>query len=151
MSVVVNTPIKAISITFKFFLYTLVGGLLMLVAIIYLYVRTPGGHSFAFSEFYKVVLDPSARKWIFLAFFLAFAIKIPVFPFHTWQPDLYFTAPTQGTMLLAGIMLKMGIYGLLRFVLPLFPEATNNQGQYAILLSVTGIVYASVIQSGKTS
>lgn len=133
------------SITFKFFLYTLVGGLLILIAIIYLYVRTPGEHSFAFSEFYKVVLDPSAQKWILLAFFLAFAIKIPVFPFHTWQPDLYFTAPTQGTMLLAGIMLKMGIYGLLRFVLPLFPEATNNQGQYAILLSVTGIVYASVI------
>jgi len=132
-------------ITFKFFMYTLVGGLFMLVAIVFLYVKTPAPHSFAFTDFYKVVLDPSAQKWLFLAFFLAFAIKIPVFPFHTWQPDLYFTAPTQGTMLLAGIMLKMGVYGLLRFVLPLFPGALNDLGLYALLLSVTGIVYASVI------
>ena len=132
-------------ITFKFFMYTLVGGLFMLVAIVFLYVKTPGPHSFAFADFYKVVLDPSAQKWLFLAFFLAFAIKIPIFPFHTWQPGLYFTAPTQGTMLLAGIMLKMGVYGLLRFVLPLFPGALNDLGLYAILLSITGIVYASVI------
>ena len=136
---------NARAITFKFFLYTLVGGLFMLAAIVYLYVQTPGPHTFAFSEFYMVVLDPHAQKWLFLAFFLAFAIKIPVFPFHTWQPDLYFTAPTQGTMLLAGIMLKMGVYGLLRFVLPLFPDALNDLGIYAILLSVTGIIYASVI------
>jgi len=136
---------NARAITLKFFLYTLVGGLLMLVAIVFLYARSPGEHSFAFSEFYKVVLDPSAQKWLFLAFFLAFAIKMPIFPFHTWQPDLYFTAPTQGTMLLAGIMLKMGVYGVLRFVLPLFPDALEDLGLYAILLSVTGIVYASVI------
>jgi NADH-quinone oxidoreductase subunit M len=136
---------NARAITLKFFLYTLVGGLLMLVAIVYLYVKSPGEHSFAFSEFYKVVLDPTEQKWLFLAFFLAFAIKMPIFPFHTWQPDLYFTAPTQGTMLLAGIMLKMGVYGVLRFVLPLFPDALDELGLYAILLSVTGIVYASVI------
>ena len=136
---------NARAITFKFFMYTLVGGLFMLAAIVYLYAQTPGPHTFAFSEFYKLVLDPHAQKWLFLAFFLAFAIKIPVFPFHTWQPDLYFTAPIQGTMLLAGIMLKMGVYGLLRFVLPLFPDALNDLGIYAILLSVTGIVYASVI------
>jgi NADH-quinone oxidoreductase subunit M len=136
---------NARAITFKFFMYTLVGGLLMLVAIVFLYVQTPLPHSFAFHDFYKIVLDPHAQKWLFLAFFLAFAIKIPVFPFHTWQPDLYFTAPTQGTMLLAGIMLKMGVYGLLRFVLPIFPDAMNSLGLYAILLSVTGIIYASVI------
>jgi len=136
---------NARNITFKFFMYTLVGGLLMLVAIVYLYVQTPGPHSFAFADFYKVALDPSAQKWLFLAFFLAFAIKMPIFPFHTWQPDLYFTAPTQGTMLLAGIMLKMGVYGLLRFVLPLFPGALNDLGFYAIVLSVIGIVYASII------
>jgi NADH-quinone oxidoreductase subunit M len=117
----------------------------MLVAIVYLYVQTPGPHSFAFADFYKVALDPSAQKWLFLAFFLAFAIKMPIFPFHTWQPDLYFTAPTQGTMLLAGIMLKMGVYGLLRFVLPLFPGALNDLGFYAVVLSVIGIVYASII------
>jgi len=136
---------NARSITFKFFMYTLVGGLLMLVAIVFLYVQTPGEHSFAFADFYKVVLDPAAQKWLFLAFFAAFAIKMPIFPFHTWQPDLYFTAPTQGTMLLAGIMLKMGVYGLLRFVLPLFPAALDDYAFFAIVLSVTGIVYASVI------
>jgi len=136
---------NARSITFKFFMYTLVGGLLMLVAIVYIYVQTPGSHSFSYSEFYKVILDPHAQKWLFLAFFMAFAIKIPIFPFHTWQPDLYYTAPIQGTMLLGGIMLKMGVYGLLRFVLPLFPDALSDFGLYAILLSVTGIVYASVI------
>jgi NADH-quinone oxidoreductase subunit M len=136
---------NARSITFKFFLYTLVGGLLMLVAVVFLYVKTPGDHSFAFVDLYKVVLDPSAQRWLFLAFFLAFAIKMPIFPFHTWQPDLYFTAPTQGTMLMAGIMLKMGVYGVLRFVLPLFPDALDELGRYAVLLSVTGIVYASVI------
>ncbi len=135
---------NARTITFKFFLYTLVGGLFMLVAILFLYVQTPGEHSFAYSDFYKV-LDPAAQKWLFLAFFLAFAIKMPIFPFHTWQPDLYFTAPTQGTMLLAGIMLKMGVYGVLRFVLPLFPAALNDYAFYAMVLSVTGIVYASVI------
>jgi NADH-quinone oxidoreductase subunit M len=136
---------NARAITFKFFLYTLVGGLLMLVAIVFLYVKTPGDHSFAFADLYKGALDPAAQKWLFLAFFLAFAIKMPIFPFHTWQPDLYFTAPTQGTMLLAGIMLKMGVYGLLRFVLPIFPVAMQDFGIYAVVLSVIGIVYASVI------
>jgi NADH-quinone oxidoreductase subunit M len=137
--------LNARAITFKFFMYSLVGGLLMLLAIVFIYVKTPAPHSFAFSEFYKVILDPQSQKWLLLAFFVAFAIKIPIFPFHTWQPNLYFTAPTQGTMLLAGIMLKMGVYGLLRFVLPLFPAALNEFGLYAILLSVTGVVYGSVI------
>lgn len=136
---------NARAITFKFFMYTLVGGLLMLVAIVYIYVQTPGDHSFAYAEFYKVILTPQSQRWLFLAFFLAFAIKIPIFPFHTWQPDLYFTAPTQGTMLLAGIMLKMGVFGLFRFIMPMFPAVLNDLGLYAIILAVTGIVYASVI------
>ncbi|MEI7830347.1 MAG: NADH-quinone oxidoreductase subunit M [Prolixibacteraceae bacterium] len=136
---------NARAITFKFFMYTLVGGLLMLIAIIFLYARTAGQHSFAFAEFYKIALEPTSQKWLFLAFFLAFAIKIPIFPFHTWQPDLYYTAPTQGTMLLAGIMLKMGVYGLLRFILPLLPSALEDFGFYALLLSVIGIIYASLI------
>lgn len=137
--------VDARAITFKFFMYTLVGGLLMLAAIVFIYVQTPAPHSFAFADFYKVILDPRSQKWLFLAFFLAFAIKIPIFPFHTWQPDLYFTAPTQGTMLLAGIMLKMGVYGLLRFVLPLFPDALTEFGFYAMLLSVTGVLFGSII------
>lgn len=136
---------NARAITFKFFMYTLVGGLIMLVAIVYIYVQTPGDHSFAYAEFYKVVLTPQSQRWLFLAFFLAFAIKIPIFPFHTWQPDLYFTAPTQGTMLLAGIMLKMGVFGLFRFIMPMFPAVLNDHGIYAIILAITGIVYASVI------
>ena len=136
---------NARAITFKFFIYTLVGGLLMLAAIVFIYSQTPPPHSFSFSTFYKMMIDPYHQKWLLLAFFLAFAIKIPIFPFHTWQPDLYSTAPTQGTMLLAGIMLKMGVYGLFRFVLPLFPDALNEFGLVAILLSVTGIIYASVI------
>ncbi|MEI7423968.1 MAG: NADH-quinone oxidoreductase subunit M [Prolixibacteraceae bacterium] len=132
-------------ITFKFFMYTLVGGLLMLAAIVYIYVQIPGDHSFAYAEFYKVILTPQSQRWLFLAFFLAFAIKIPIFPFHTWQPDLYFAAPTQGTMLLAGIMLKMGVFGLFRFIMPMFPAVLNDLGLYAIILAITGIVYASVI------
>lgn len=137
--------LRSREITFKFFMYTLVGGLLMLVAIVFIYVQTPAPHSFAFSEFYKVILTPESQKWLFLAFFLAFAIKMPLFPFHTWQPTLYFTAPTQGSMLLAGIMLKMGVYGVFRFVLPLFPLALNDFSIYAIILSVIGIVYGSII------
>ena len=140
---------NARAITFKFFMYTLVGGLLMLAAIVYIYVQTPGAHSFAYAEFYKVVLTPQSQKWLLLTFFLAFAIKIPIFPFHTWQPDLYFAAPTQGTMLLAGIMLKMGIYGILRLMIPMCPQAMAEWGWLAILLSVTGIVTLPLLHSGR--
>jgi len=132
-------------ITLKFFIYTLIGSLLMLVAILYVYSLTPGVHSFAFNSFYNVILTGKAQSWVFLAFFIAFAIKIPIFPFHTWQPDTYSTAPTQGSMLLAGIMLKMGLYGLIRFVLPLCPVAMKDWGFYAILLSIIGIIYSSLI------
>ena len=90
-------------------------------------------------------MSPHMETWVFLAFFLAFALKIPIFPFHTWQPDTYTTAPDQGSMLLAGIMLKMGIYGILRFIIPMCPSAIAEWGWLAILLSVTGIVYASII------
>jgi NADH-quinone oxidoreductase subunit M len=137
--------LNARAITFKFFMYTLVGGLLMLAAIVFIYVQTPAPHSFAFADFYQVALDPKAQVWLFLAFFVAFAIKMPVFPFHTWQPSLYFAAPVQGSMLLAGIMLKMGVYGVLRFILPMFPDALNDFAIYAIILSVIGIVYGSII------
>ncbi|MCC7246517.1 MAG: NADH-quinone oxidoreductase subunit M, partial [Saprospiraceae bacterium] len=103
-----------IRITLKFFIYTFVGSLFMLVALLYVYLQTPGNHSFAWEDLVRVQLDASAAWWVLLGFFLAFAVKIPVFPFHTWQPDTYTTAPTGGTMLLSGIMLKMGAYGMIR-------------------------------------
>jgi NADH-quinone oxidoreductase subunit M len=136
---------ERIRITFKFFIYTFTGSLFMLVALIYLYFQTPAPHSFSILSLYNTTLSPNAETWVFLAFFLAFAIKIPIFPFHTWQPDTYTEAPAGGTMLLSGIMLKMGLYGLLRFVIPICPHALNDLGLAAILLAVTGIVYASII------
>ncbi len=134
-------------ITFKFFVYTLAGSLFMLVALVYLYFQTPGSHSFDIQALYEVgrALPLVEQSWIFWAMFVAFAIKMPVFPFHTWQPDTYTVAPTQGTMLLSGIMLKMGIYGLIRWLLPLVPGGVQEWGHTAIVLSVIGIIYASCI------
>lgn len=134
-------------ITFKFFIYTLLGSLFMLVALIYLYLQTPGTHSFDIQALYDAGRGLSAYKQsiIFWALFIAFAIKMPVFPFHTWQPDTYNTSPTQGTMLLAGIMLKMGIYGVIRWLLPMAPLGVSTWGGLAMILAVIGIVYASCI------
>ena len=134
-------------ITFKFFVYTLAGSLFMLVALVYLYFQTPGSHSFALQALYEAgrALPVVEQGWIFWAMFVAFAIKMPVFPFHTWQPDTYTTAPTQGTMLLSGIMLKMGIYGLIRWLVPLVPAGVQEWGYTAVILSVIGIIYASCI------
>jgi NADH-quinone oxidoreductase subunit M len=113
--------------------------------LIFIYFKTPAPHSFSIFSLYNATLTSNSETWIFLAFFLAFAIKIPVFPFHTWQPDTYAEAPAGGTMLLSGIMLKMGLYGFLRFVIPICSHALREWGLAAILLAVTGIVYASVI------
>ncbi len=134
-----------VRITLKFFIYTLFGSLLMLVALIWLWAQTPGGHSFDINAFYALNIDPASQAWIFWALFLAFAIKIPIFPFHTWQPDTYTDSPTAGTMLLSGIMLKMGIYGLLRWMLPVIPEGVHEWSNLAIILCVVGIIYASLI------
>ena len=134
-----------VRITLKFFIYTLFGSLLMLVALIYLYLQTPGTHTFDLEAFYKLHLSATEQAWIFWAFFLAFAIKMPVFPFHTWQPDTYTDSPTPGTMLLSGIMLKMGIYGVIRWLLPVVPQGVAEWGTTAIVLSVIGVVYASCI------
>ena len=136
---------ERIQITFKFFIYTFTGSLFMLVALIFLCFQTPAPHSFSILSLYNATLSPNAETWVFFAFFLAFAIKIPIFPFHTWQPDTYTEAPAGGTMLLSGIMLKMGLYGLLRFVIPICPHAVMDWGFAVIILAVTGIVYASVI------
>jgi len=132
-------------ITLKFFIYTLAGSLLMLVALIYLYLQTPGTHTFAIDALYALHLSASEQAWIFWAFFIAFAVKMPVFPFHTWQPDTYTDAPTPGTMLLSGIMLKMGIYGVLRWLLPVVPQGVTEYSTIALVLAITGIVYASCI------
>ncbi len=129
----------------KFFIYTLSGSLLMLVGLIYLYLQTPGTHSFDIDSFYALVLSQEQQSWMFWAFFLAFAIKIPVFPFHTWQPDTYTNAPTQGTMLLSGIMLKMGLYGIIRWMLPVIPEGIAEWSWLAIALAVVGILYSSAM------
>ena len=133
-----------IRITFKFFIYTLFGSLLMLIGLIYLYSQTPD-HSFSLSSMTGLTMTRGAEAWIFWAFFIAFAIKIPIFPFHTWQPDTYTNAPTSGTMMLSGIMLKMGLFGLLRWLLPVVPNAVEDYGYYALLLAVIGVIYASCI------
>lgn len=134
-----------IRVTLKFFIYTFIGSLFMLVALIYMYLQTPGSHSFLWEDLVNVQLTQGAAWWVALAFFLAFAVKMPVFPFHTWQPDTYTTAPTGGTMLLAGIMLKMGTYGVIRWMVPLAPESLHDLTPVFMSLAVFGIVYASII------
>jgi NADH-quinone oxidoreductase subunit M len=133
-------------VTLKFFIYTLAGSLLMLLGLIYLYMWTPS-NTFDIQALYHTgkSLPAGAQGIIFWAMFAAFAIKMPIFPFHTWQPDTYSEAPTQGTMLLSGIMLKMGIYGVIRWLLPVVPMGVLEHGRTALILSVIGIVYASLI------
>lgn len=133
-----------IRVNLKFFVYTFLGSIFMLVAIIYLYHQTPN-NDFEWTSFTGLALADPTQRWIFWAFFLAFAIKIPIFPFHTWQPDTYTHAPAAGTMLLAGIMLKMGVYGLIRWLIPIAPLGVAAYGQLALILCVIGIVYASII------
>ena len=135
---------RRIAVTFKFFIYTFIGSLLMLIGIIYIYSKTSTG-SFAIEDFYAAALTPKQQDWIFLAFFLAFAIKMPVFPFHSWQPDTYEQSPTAVTMVLSGIMVKMGVFGLIRWLLPLVPFASYQRGDNVMTLAVVGMVYASLI------
>lgn len=138
------------AITFKFFVYTLFGSLFMLVGLIYLYNHTgfdTGIKSWAIADLYEAgrSLNINQQSFVFWSIFLAFAIKMPVFPLHTWQPNTYVNAPTQGTMLLSGIMLKMGTFGLIKWLLPITPLALDKWGGLAIGLSVFGIIYASCI------
>lgn len=130
--------------TLKFFIYTFSGSLLMLIAIIYLYTQVPTAN-YEWSSFYELALDEKTQGYIFWAFFIAFAIKMPLFPLHTWQPDTYVEAPTAGTMLLSGIMLKMGVYGLIRWLMPIAPLGVAQYGNIALALAVMGIIYASII------
>lgn len=136
--------VNRVPVTLKFFIYTLAGSLLMLFGFIMLYWYNPN-HSFDIRDLYNTSICSCNQSWLFWLFFAAFAIKIPIVPFHTWQADTYKEAPTQGTMLLSGIMLKMGTYSLLRWLLPIVPAGVAEWGPLAITLSVIGIVYASII------
>jgi NADH-quinone oxidoreductase subunit M len=140
---------RRIQATFKFFIYTFTGSLLMLVGIIYTYLHTAAtplsDHSFSVAAFHSVLLSAADQNWLFWLFFVAFAIKMPVFPFHTWQPDTYEQSPTAVTMVLSGVMVKMGLFGVIRWLLPIFPSAVVRFDNVVIGLSVVGIVYASLI------
>ncbi len=128
---------------FKFFLYTMAGSALMLIAIIVLYFV---GGSFDLATLYDgPAIPPHLQTWLFLAFALAFAIKIPLFPFHTWLPDAHVQAPAAGSVLLAGVLLKMGAYGFLRFCLPLFPEAAISFAPLLAVLAIVGIIYGALV------
>lgn len=129
--------------TVKFFIYTMTGSLLMLVGIIYLYILA--GHSFDYARILALDLDPTQQFWLFAAFGLAFAIKVPVFPFHTWLPDAHTEAPTAGSVVLASILLKMGTYGFLRFALPLFPHAMGEFSPLILALSSFAVVYGALV------
>ena len=140
---------KRIPATFKFFVYTFTGSLLMLIGILYVYQHTAATnfapHSFSIHAFYAAQISPSDQNWLFWLFFIAFAVKMPVFPFHTWQPDTYEQAPTATTMVLSGIMVKMGLFAVIRWLLPVFPDAVANFDNIVIALCVTGMIYASLL------
>jgi NADH-quinone oxidoreductase subunit M len=148
--------------TIKFVLYTLIGSLLMLVAIVWLYIASSrGGQPGTFDLVAltdptssplanSTALGPMARMLLFLAFALAFAIKVPMFPFHTWLPDAHVEAPTAGSVILAGVLLKMGTYGFIRFCIPLFPDDALDLAPYILALSVIGIVYGALVAFVQT-
>jgi NADH-quinone oxidoreductase subunit M len=132
----------------KFLLYTMAGSVLMLLAILGLalmHQQQRGSYSFDLQKLFELNIDPGVQLWLFLAFALAFAIKVPLFPFHTWLPDAHTQAPTAGSVILAGVLLKMGTYGLVRFAFPLFPAAAAQMAPYLALLAVVGIVYGALV------
>ncbi|HEY4212260.1 MAG TPA: NADH-quinone oxidoreductase subunit M [Steroidobacteraceae bacterium] len=128
--------------TIKFFLYTFLGSVFMLAALIYMYVKA-GDYSIA--SFHALPLTLGEQRWIFVAFFLAFAVKVPMWPVHTWLPDAHVEAPTGGSVILAAIMLKMGGYGFLRFSLPIAPDASRSLGIFVIALSLIAVVYIGFV------
>ena len=132
----------------KFFLYTMVGSVLMLVAILALYFyhhKVTGVWSASILDFYRLNIPCNLQVWMFLAFALAFAIKVPMFPFHTWLPDAHVEAPTAGSVILAGILLKMGTYGFIRFAMPLFPYAAHKFTPLISVLAIIGIIYGALV------
>ncbi|MCF8406576.1 MAG: NADH-quinone oxidoreductase subunit M [Chitinophagaceae bacterium] len=135
---------KRIAITFKFFIYTFLGSLFMLIGILFLNAHT-AEHSFSIQSFIQANLTNGQKITAFALFFVAFAIKMPIFPLHTWQPDTYEQSPTAVTMVMSAVMVKMGLYGILRWLLPLFPVAFAAHTHVVVFISVVGILYASFI------
>ena len=128
---------------FKFFLYTLLGSLLMLIALIYLYAQSGG--SFDLAAWHQLPLPANAQTLLFFAFFAAFAVKVPMWPVHTWLPDVHVEAPTGGSAVLAAIMLKLGAYGFLRFSLPIAPDASHEYAGFMIALSLVAVIYVGLV------
>jgi NADH-quinone oxidoreductase subunit M len=132
----------------KFFIYTTAGSVFMFLAIIALYFlhhRATGEYTFNLLEFYRLDISFAVQFWLFLAFFIAFAIKVPMFPFHTWLPDAHVEAPTAGSVILAGVLLKMGTYGFVRFCLPLFPEVSHAFIPVISWMAIAGIIYGALV------
>jgi NADH-quinone oxidoreductase subunit M len=139
---------RRIYATMKFVLFTMFGGLLMLVAIFFLYstyFQATGVYSLDIFDLQKLILKPEIQTWLFLAFALAFAIKVPMFPFHTWLPDAHVEAPTAGSVILAAVLLKLGAYGFLRIALPLFPDAVARFVPFLAVLCIIGIIYGALM------
>jgi len=139
---------RRIYATIKFFIYTMAGSVLMLVAILVIYFMNhtaTGEYTFDLLKIYNLDIPMGAQFWLFLAFFFAFAIKVPMFPFHTWLPDAHVEAPTAGSVILAGVLLKMGTYGFVRFSLPLFPYASHQFVPIIAWLAIAGIIYGALV------
>ncbi len=139
---------RRIYASIKFVIYTMVGSLLMLVAIFYVYAKygaETGVYTTDYEKLSTLVLSPTAQIWCFAAFGLAFAIKVPLFPLHTWLPDAHVEAPTAGSVILAGVLLKFGIYGFIRFAMPMFPYGAHELAPYIAILSVIGIIYGAFV------
>lgn len=135
---------RRVQVTFKFFIYTFLASLFMLIGIIYLYTRTPD-QSFALTSFYNLQLSGKEQGWLFWLFFVAFAVKMPIFPFHTWQPDTYEQAPIATTMILSGVMVKMGVFAVIRWLVPVLPLASWAWGDTVSWLCIIGMIYASLL------
>lgn len=135
---------RRIPVTFKFFIYTFTGSVLMLIGLLYLYFQTPD-HSFSMEAFYALKLPEGKQTLVFWLLFAAFAVKMPIFPFHTWQPDTYEQSPNATTMVLSGLMVKMGLFGVLRWLIPVVPTASYAWGDMVMSMAVIGVIYASII------
>jgi NADH-quinone oxidoreductase subunit M len=143
---------KRVPVTFKFFIYTFVGSLLMLAGLIILSLQNPSPNAYSFENIKAAgaALSPATQQWVFWLIFIAFAIKMPIFPFHTWQPDTYEQSPTPVTIILSALMVKMGLFAVLRWLIPVLPEGVAFWSDTVVVLSITGIVYASLLAIVQT-